>query len=322
VQIKGYADDYSKKISFYATAKKLTIDWGDGQKEEITPNGNGREFSHEYENATNFQTISINTEDLTEIGFRYNYGYMYDGDIYELRFGNCPKLKKIDGLYNDLRKLTVFEINRAESLEQLSIYKTDLTELNLNGCINLKSLNCSSNGKLTSLDVSRCTKLKSLDCSGNQLTSLNVSGCTNLITLECSDNQLSATALNSLFTGLPVRTAADNAMIRCWENPGYESCNTSIATNKGWYVYYLAFVEPTGVTLNKTTLALAVGETETLTATVTPANATDKTVTWTSSAPAVATVDDGLVTAVAKGEATITVTTANGKTATCALTLH
>ncbi|MDR1197827.1 MAG: SUMF1/EgtB/PvdO family nonheme iron enzyme [Prevotellaceae bacterium] len=82
-------------------------------------------------------------------------------------------------------------------------------------------------------------------------------------------------------------------------------------------------VQATGVTLNKTTLTLTVGETETLTATVTPDNAADKTVTWTSSATAVATVDaaTGKVTAVALGEAAITATTANGKTATCALTV-
>ncbi|MDR1198433.1 MAG: Ig-like domain-containing protein [Prevotellaceae bacterium] len=403
VQIKGYAHSSSKKITFYATAKKLTIDWGDGQKEEITPNGNGREFSHEYENATNFQTISINTEELTEIGLSKNtspYG-KYDGDIYELRFGNCSKLTKIDERkiitaidgggdysynYLNLSKLTVFEINRAESLEQLRIEGTDLTELNLNGCINLKSLDCRYNSKLTSLDVSRCTKLEesldcrynskltSLDVSGctnltgldcheskltsldvskctnltslvcydNQLTSLNVSGCTKLESLQCyynqltsldvskctrltwlscSGNQLSATVLNSLFTGLPVRTAADNAWISCYGNPGYESCNKSIAENKGWIFDYPP-VWATGVTLNKTMLELAVRETETLTATVTPDNATDKTVTWTSSASAIATVTNGVIIAVAAGSAAITAITANGKTATCALTVR
>jgi Leucine-rich repeat (LRR) protein len=345
VQIKGYADSYSKKIVFYATAKKLTIDWGDGIIEEITPNGNGREFSHTYENATIFQTISINTDDLTEIRFAKNSSF-YDGDIRELRFGACPKLKKIGGLYDYydsyLPNLTVFDINRAESLEQLSFYRTYLTELNLNGCINLITLCVTSNDKLTSLDVSKCTKLEILDCSYNRLTSLNVSGCTkleglgcsdnqltsldvskctnltelwcysnqltsldvnkctnltelscsdnqltslnvsgctkleglycsrsqltsldvskctnlkslncynnqltslnvskctNLTELSCSDNQLSATALNSLFTGLPVRTAADYAWINCERNPGSESCNPSIAENKGWNVY-------------------------------------------------------------------------------------
>ena len=80
-------------------------------------------------------------------------------------------------------------------------------------------------------------------------------------------------------------------------------------------------VSVTGVTLNKTTLKLGKGTSETLTATVAPTNATNKKVTWTSSDPAVATVDaSGKVTGVANGTATITVTTEDGGyTATCAV---
>ena len=66
-------------------------------------------------------------------------------------------------------------------------------------------------------------------------------------------------------------------------------------------------VAVTGVTLNKTSLALAEGGSETLTATVKPDNATDKTVTWTTSDASIATVDgSGRVTAVKAGTATIT----------------
>ncbi len=63
---------------------------------------------------------------------------------------------------------------------------------------------------------------------------------------------------------------------------------------------------PTGsVTLDKTTLSLAVGETEQLTATVKPDDATDKNVTWTSSDESVAKVVNGKVTAVKSGKATV-----------------
>ncbi|MEW6709160.1 MAG: Ig-like domain-containing protein [Candidatus Riflebacteria bacterium] len=81
-------------------------------------------------------------------------------------------------------------------------------------------------------------------------------------------------------------------------------------------------VAVTGVTLNKATLALAVGGSETLTATVAPTTATVKTVTWASDNTAVATVDTtGKVTAVAIGTANITVTADGGKTAVCAVTV-
>ncbi len=66
-------------------------------------------------------------------------------------------------------------------------------------------------------------------------------------------------------------------------------------------------VNVTGITLSQTAASMTVGgETLTLTATVAPDNATDKTVTWTSSDPTVATVANGVVTAVAAGTATIT----------------
>ena len=75
------------------------------------------------------------------------------------------------------------------------------------------------------------------------------------------------------------------------------------------------------VTLDKSSLELNEGETATLTATVKPDNASDKTVTWSSSKTSVATVDaSGKVTAVAEGTATITAK-AGDKTATCSVTV-
>ncbi len=75
------------------------------------------------------------------------------------------------------------------------------------------------------------------------------------------------------------------------------------------------------VRIDKPTMELTVGETGQLTATVTPEDAADKSVVWSSGNTAAATVDDsGLVTAVAAGNATITAT-AGGKQATCEVTV-
>ena len=92
---------------------------------------------------------------------------------------------------------------------------------------------------------------------------------------------------------------------------------------------YPSKVDVTGVELGKTTATIPYGGTETLTATVAPDGANDKTVTWASSDTSVATVDEnGVVTAVALGTATITATASNGtddtaddKTATCEVTV-
>lgn len=79
----------------------------------------------------------------------------------------------------------------------------------------------------------------------------------------------------------------------------------------------------TGITLNKTTDTLNVGQSDQLISTIHPADASNQSITWTSSDPNIATVDStGNVTALSVGTATITVTTADGnKTATCVLTV-
>ncbi|NTL85871.1 Ig-like domain-containing protein [Enterococcus faecium] len=75
--------------------------------------------------------------------------------------------------------------------------------------------------------------------------------------------------------------------------------------------------------MNKTTATLTVGATETLSATVSPKTATDKSVKFTSSDETIATVTpiQGKVTGVKAGTATITATTMNGETATCEITV-
>ena len=82
-------------------------------------------------------------------------------------------------------------------------------------------------------------------------------------------------------------------------------------------------VPVTGVTVSPTSDSIAVSETLTLTATVAPEDATNKAVTWGTSDDTIATVSDaGVVTGVAAGTATITVTTVDGSfTATCEVTV-
>ena len=78
----------------------------------------------------------------------------------------------------------------------------------------------------------------------------------------------------------------------------------------------------TGVSLDKTQITIKVGESETLTPTITPEDATNKKVSWTSSNDNVATVEDGKVVGVQPGSVTITVTTEDGaKTAECPVTV-
>jgi uncharacterized protein YjdB len=100
--------------------------------------------------------------------------------------------------------------------------------------------------------------------------------------------------------------------------------NSSVYAEKSVTVTYkIASVSVTGVSLSKSVLSLAVGESETLVATVVPERATDRSVTWESSKKNVATVNqNGTVKAVAAGSAVIRVRTNDGGfTARCNLTV-
>ncbi len=80
--------------------------------------------------------------------------------------------------------------------------------------------------------------------------------------------------------------------------------------------------EATGITLNQTKASIAVRNSILLAAKVSPDDATDKTVTWSSSDPSVATVTDGKVTGLKGGTAVITAETANHIKATCQITVN
>ena len=103
------------------------------------------------------------------------------------------------------------------------------------------------------------------------------------------------------------------------------------STSYNNYITTCAGAEPepdpipvTSVSLDKTSHTMNEGETVTLTATVLPANADDPSVSWESDNEAVAKVNDnGVVTAVSPGNATITVTTTDGEhTATCTIKVN
>ena len=105
-----------------------------------------------------------------------------------------------------------------------------------------------------------------------------------------------------------------------WEEDGETSATREITVtdNAIYTAQFEIFYPVSNITLDKTELSLSIGDSETLTATIEPGDATNKTVTWSSDKPGVAAVDaSGNVTAVAAGNATITAMADGGKTATC-----
>ncbi len=119
-----------------------------------------------------------------------------------------------------------------------------------------------------------------------------------------SSNAEVVSVVNGLVTAVADGTATITATT---EDGGYTAtCEVTVTT------------PVSSISLDKTSLDLIVGETEQLTATIEPTNASNQNITWSSSNNNVATVANGLVTAVSNGTATITATAEDGGfTATC-----
>ena len=133
------------------------------------------------------------------------------------------------------------------------------------------------------------------------------------VTWESSDAGVAAVSKDGVVTAKKAGKATIVAKAAD-ESGKYASCVVTVTEAKK---------EVTGVTLNKSSLNLGVGGSEVLSATVLPADAINKQVTWLSSTPSVATVSQsGVVTGVKEGTTQISVITADGsKTAICSVTV-
>jgi hypothetical protein len=174
---------------------------------------------------------------------------------------------------------------------------------------------------------------------GSPVVTIPVTG----VTVAPTSTTLAAGASTTLTATVAPANATNQAVTWITSNPAVATVNSSgvvtgvgsgtatitVITQSGGFTATSTItvtsvsVPVTGVTVSPVSASIAVGATSALTATVAPANATDKTVTWASSNPAVATVTaSGVVTGVAVGSATITVTTQSGGfTATAAITV-
>ena len=123
--------------------------------------------------------------------------------------------------------------------------------------------------------------------------------------------KISNTSVATVNNGVVTALKAGTATITVTTEDGGKTATCQVTVNARIY-------NVESVSLDKTNIRLTEGDSETLTATVYPDNATNKNVSWKSSNTSVATVNNGVVTAIKAGTATITVTTEDGrKTASC-----
>ncbi|WP_435575516.1 Ig-like domain-containing protein [Clostridium algidicarnis] len=164
--------------------------------------------------------------------------------------------------------------------------------------------------KTTSVSLNKTTSNLILGETDKLQATVNPSDASNkAVTWKSSDNSILTVDANGTVTAVNKGTAI--ITVTTVDGNKTASCTFTVNSIKS-------------VSLNKTTSSLTVGETDTLLATINPANAKNKAVTWKSSDDSILTVDaKGTVTAINEGTAIITVTTVDeNKTASCSFTVN
>ena len=256
-------------------------------------------------------------------------------EIGENAFRGCKGLTSITADKNNKNYTSVngvlFNKNKTEILAYPNaksssyVIPSSVTEIGsaaFYDCTGLKSVTIPSSVKEIGIDAfSGCTGLKSVTISNGvtNIESWAFYGCTGLksVTIPSSVAEICGSAFGYYYDNNSVQRKKVNGFT-IYGKKGTEA--ERYANDNGFI--FKEEVLPTGVKLNQSTLTLGKGESYSLISTVMPANANDKTCTWSTSNSSAATVSNtGKVTAKAVGTATITVKTVNGKTATCKVTV-
>ncbi|MCB9498166.1 MAG: Ig domain-containing protein [Erysipelotrichaceae bacterium] len=164
---------------------------------------------------------------------------------------------------------------------------------------------------VTGVSLDNATLTVSTASPSTLTATISPSNATNQNVSWSSSNTSVATVNGGTITGVSVGTSTITVTT---EDGSYTDTCLVTVTNDS--------IAVTGVSLNQNSLSSYVGDSATLTATISPSNATNKNVTWSSSNTSVATVDDGVISSLAAGTATITITTEDGSyTDSCDLTV-
>lgn len=152
----------------------------------------------------------------------------------------CPtSLKAIALTNNPLLTEEVVKLSRYKELNSFYLSTSDWTSVNLSPNKKLESLILTYND-IEDLDISLHSNLEYLILNDMLLSSIVLpeNGFPNLLYAELNNNKLDANTLNAIFKALPTKTDNPNEqVIYVRTNPGSESCDTKIATDKGWKVY-------------------------------------------------------------------------------------
>ena len=268
---------------------------------------------------------------VTDFEWKENTGSTYagyplvtidEGEEYQLHYSCSPS--SATHVFEDLSNLVFYEPTYVvESPSVISISSEGIVKGLKAGIIGIKPTGRIIKGSSGSDRVYIAVKSKTVAVSEVRLdkttVSLSVGSSITLTATVLPDNASNKT-VSWKSSNTSVATVDSNGKVMAIA--GGSATVTATAGGVSAKCSVTVSVPVTSVSLNKTSLNLMVGDTETLSATIYPSDATNKNVTWKSSNTSVATVQSGKVSAVGVGTAQITVTTNNGsKKATCTVTV-
>ena len=267
-----------------------------------------------------------------------NGDYILSSDVSSLKCTNCNIVNENNKIYikygndilksydivsysytgHDLSKLYIFankNVNQVSTDIQNNTFKCTGCVVSLdssNNKVNIKR-SSTSNNNIKSFDLVYYTSKYNLDSTSISISESTVSDLLNQF--NCVNCTVSVYNGSNVVTSGNIPSGSSIVLKENVSSSKEQLKSSSINLNN-------VVVNVTGVTLNNSSLNLNTGSNATLVANVSPSNASNKNVTWTSSNTNVATVNNGVVTAVGVGNATITVKTADGNhTATCNVTV-
>lgn len=281
------------------------------------------------------------------------YALPHEGDISTIRCGSSydPETSMLYVTGKEAKALFGLKINSDGTFDKLNVLSCPVTGQTTtvptvyNGRVYVTSGTMTSGGGMDVIDGSTLEKIYSVNLSPGEDDRSGISQSTPLITTAY------ATPENNNTVYIYVCLNEANGRIVCvkdfegnteplvqyaWTPSSAQYCTHSLVAGDDGTIYYKndqkylfalqsnSPVDVTGITLNQEEATLEATKELQLTATVTPDDATNKNVIWSSSNDAIATVDEnGLVKAIAAGTATITAETEDGKyTANCTITVN
>ncbi len=264
-------------------------------------------------NCTTMQAMFYNCEDLASLTLG---GKFITSNVEQMvsMFEGCKSLAALNlGTFNTAKvKDMTYMFKNCEALTSLDLSSfdtsrvTDMPEM-FYQCYKLQTLTLGDG-----FNTEHCIKFDDM-----------FSYCGSLRTIYAGDGFVTSAQANEyeyMFTSCDSLVGGNGTRYDDQETRG-SYAHIDVAGNPGYFTRYWA-VRVSNVTISSTASSVAKGATLQLTASVSPSNATEKGMSWTSSNAAVATVASGQVTGVSLGTAVITVTTTDGKkTASCTVTV-